>query len=326
MKKNGFTLIEMAVVVFILGVTSLIVAPVLSELTTSQHNAYRAQQTLINRQIAAALVEWAELSSSTNGKLPAPTATDGGFFTPVDPANGSLRNHVKMNGVYQLEINDDNRAAQNLRMYQMVSDLVRQTEYGTQTGPNILLDYQYGVIYSTTCRKADTSCNNSTAGASGVMTSSNFFTWQPTAPDYGPAYISSLPVQMNRLAQQVKRTDRIEKALVRYYTMKQNESPTSTANFFPQPADTTVLASPVNGCWQYWAPVDQVLSVVGISATENGKTPWGGIISYCRDYDPSGTQGANTAPHFAALRFNKDLSKGINPDTVDFSKNVILTF
>src|SRR5690606_29625636 len=96
-------------------------------------------------------------------------------------------------------------------------------------------------------------------------------------------------------------------------------------------APNLVRSVPVMNCYDGWYSLDalnvNVLAQIGLDPTEFGVTAWGGTIEYCRDYEPSPEAGytANDAPHYAALRFNQNLSKALAP-TNNASQNVIVTF
>ncbi|PND65923.1 type II secretion system protein, partial [Escherichia coli] len=62
---RGFTLIEMMVTMILIGIVSIIVSPVLGEMTSSRIAAYRAHQTAMNEKNAQAFVTWAATISPT---------------------------------------------------------------------------------------------------------------------------------------------------------------------------------------------------------------------------------------------------------------------
>lgn len=327
---RGFTLIEMLITMVLIGIVSIIVSPLLNEITSSQMASYRAQQQTMNRRIADALLTHARTSSPTGAlPLPASNGTDT-FSVPTDAtANSTLNTLLQMAGVPGTEVNDDGRAAHNARAYQMLQN-THTIPFDVQSGPQVNLLYQYGVVYSTGCPKADTSCNKSpVAGASPVLNSSNSGSWQPSAPDFGMASFSTLPVQIEMLAKTKTATYKVRDAFVEYFRQQQAANPSSTTNFYPNNGSSPVASASANqGCWYPWINLASttVLNTVGLSPVEYGSTAWGGRLEYCRDYDSAGSSSANAAPHYGAIRLHRDISGAFAPDPSIASKNVVFTF
>ncbi|PND66041.1 hypothetical protein, partial [Escherichia coli] len=61
-----------------------------------------------------------------------------------------------MTGVPGEEVNDDGRAALDVRVYQKAPPVLYSTPLDIQSGPVVNLLYEYGAVYITACPKADT--------------------------------------------------------------------------------------------------------------------------------------------------------------------------
>ena len=327
---RGFTLIELMVTMILIGIVSIIVSPVVGEMTSSRIAAYRAHQTMMNQRIAQAYVTYAATVSAT-GALPSPVTDASQYFWSVpSDLGGTLATILQMGGVPGEEVNDDGRAAQNMRVYQKTAGIVYGTPLDVQSGPVVYLLYEYGAVYSTNCPKLDNICNKSPrAGASAVLDTSNYGTWTVTAPDFGVVYFSTLPVQLSMLAKTKTRVYKVRDAFASYFRQMQAGSPGSTTNFYPNSGAAVVASAASNqGCWYNWINLasTSVLTTVGLAPAEFGVTTWGGRIEYCRDYDATGSASADAVPHYGAIRFHRDISGGFAPDTSIASNNVILTF
>lgn len=328
---RGFTLIEMLITIVLIGIVSIIVSPLLNEMTSSQVASYRAYQQTMNRRITDAFLTYARTSSATGAlPLPASNGTDT-FSVPTDTsASSTLNTILQMAGVPGTEVNDDGRAAHNVRSYQVVQNLTQTMPFDVQSGPQVNLLYQYGVVYSTVCPKSDTSCNKSpVGGGSPVLNGSNYGSWQPSAPDFGMVSISTLPVQLEMLAKTKTATFKVREAIVAYFKQQQAAAPSSTTNFYPNNGSSAVASASSNqGCWYPWINLASttVLNTVGLSPSEYGNTAWGGRLEYCRDYDSAGSSSPDAAPHYGALRLHRDISGAFAPDPSIASKNVVFTF
>lgn len=328
---RGFTLIELMVTMILIGIVSIIVSPILGEMTSSRIAAYRAQQTTMNQKVAQAFITYAS-TVSTTGALPAPysNGTDT-FSAPTNlTSSSSLNTVLQMTGVPGEEVNDDGRAAKNVRVFQKAPSIMYSTPFDVQSGPVVRLLFEYGAVYITTCPRADTSCNKTPLpGASVALTGSNHGSWTTTAPDFGAAYVSTLPVQLAMLAKARTNVYKARDAFSAYFRMLQAASPAATTNFYPNSGASVVAnASSNQGCWYNWINLasTSVLTTVGLPPAEFGVTTWGGRIEYCRDYDATGSASADAVPHYGAIRFHRDISGGFAPDTSIASNNVILTF
>lgn len=338
--QSGFTLIEMLIVVIVIGVISILLAPTFSSLTMSQRGAYSEKQKVNNQLINTALLNFSRYNS-TLGSLPTPI-TSGTLFNAIyDPAGATapaiaLTTALTQIGINSLEINSDNFSSQRVRVYQLVTGLTQSLPMHFQSGPLINLTYQYGAIYQTACASLDSTCNPTAAttvpGDSVKMTAANYSTWTTTGTDLPAVFVSSLPMQKQMLAASTQRFDNIRDKLTGYLRIQQNQAAaTDTTNWYPSESASLGGATPgVNqGCRDGWYNLltgTIVLPSVGLSSAEYGSTAWGGVIQYCRDYDALGVKVANAAPHYGAIRVNKNLSLGLAPDAVTLANNIVLTF
>jgi prepilin-type N-terminal cleavage/methylation domain-containing protein len=339
--QKGFTLIELVLVIVIIGVVSIILSPVFSALTSSQKGAYNEKQKINNQLIASGLLNFARYSS-TLGSLPSPYSSlpsiANAIYNPGDTSVGgmAIATAITQTGINPREINDDGFNAQRVRVYQLVTGLTQQIPLYFQSGPLVTVAYQFGAIYQTACERSAATCNPSAGtgipGDSLVLTSTNFSTWTTTGTDSQPNFVSNLPLQKQMLASTNQRLDKIRDALVGYLRAQQNQaSATDTTNWFPTEVSSLGGASPGTnqGCrdgWYSLASGTVILPTVGLGTSEFGATAWGGVIQYCRDFDPTGVKVPNASPHYGAVRINKNVSLGIPPDSVTASNNIVLTF
>jgi type II secretory pathway pseudopilin PulG len=338
--QGGFTIAELVVAAAVLGVMSLALTSTFSGLTGAMKASYNERQRLNNQKIRDGLLKYARYHS-TLGALPTPytlasSSIKNAVYNPSSSTTAGLNlaSVLMESGVSTTEINDDNYGSKRLRVYQMVPDLTVTVPLYFQSGPITTLTYQYGVIYQTDCSKTDTSCNNGTLmpGSSATMTSSNYATWTTSGNDVAAVAISSLPIQKQMLATTQVKLDKLRDAFIAYMRMKQQTAlATDTTNWYPSGSSSLSGQTPGTnqGCRDGWYNLSSdtvILPELGLQSGEYGSTAWSGRVEYCRDYDPAGTSGANTPPHNGALRINKNVSTGSNPDTTTASNNIFLSF
>ena len=345
-RQHGFTLVELLIAVMVIGVITILLAPTFNSLITAQQLAYYEKHRLNNQLIAAALLSYAA-NSTRHGRLPAPYTGNGYTKTIYNPNDGSaagvaLTQALTQSGINPIEINDDGTASQKVRVYQLVQGLTQQVPLYFQSGPLVTLTYDFGAIYLTACPKNNSTCNPTAAtgvpGSSPALTAANYSTWTTTGTDDRPYFVSSLPLQKQMLATTVQRLEKVRDALLAYFRAQQiTAAAGDTTNWYPNQAGASAAGSMSGatpsanqGCRDGWYNLSSagvsVLPAVGLSAQEYGVTAWGGPIEYCRDYDPTGTSGANTPPHYAAIRIHANVSAGIAPDSAVPGNNIVLTF
>lgn len=343
----GFTLVELLVTVIIISITSIIITLAYNDMITGQRSAYFEKHRLNNQLIGnVALLNYAA-NSMLNGRLPAPYTGGGYTKTIYNPADGTapgiaLSSALMQTNINPAEINDDGTAAQNVRVYQMVSGLTQPMPLYSQSGPLVTISFDYGAIYLTACPKAGANCNPTAAtgipGASPALTGANLTTWTTAGTDGPPTFVSSLPVQKMMLAGTVQRLDKLRDILLGYLRTKQQTAGGGDAtNWFPNQTGASAAGSlsgatpGINqGCRDGWYDLSNgsvlVLPEIGLGVQEYGTTAWGGVVQYCRDYDPLASKVADAAPHVAAIRINSSVSLGIAPDGGVPGNNVVLTF
>lgn len=338
-RQAGFSLVELLITVIALGIVSIALSQVISSTSTAQRQMYVERAKLTNHRIADALLQMAE-SGSVLGTLPVPYTGAGRISTVYNPTDTStdgqrLAMLLRSTGLQVNEINDDGTAATNARVYQRVTGLTQSIPLSFQAGPQVTLTYQFGVVYMTSCRIADATCHPTAAsglpGASPRMTAANAASWTVTTPDVAPVFVSTLPTQKRMLATTSERLERVRDALVSYFRARQlSAAAGDPTNFYPSSAVSLGGQQPNanQGCRDGWYNLFTdvaILGEVGLGAAEFGRTAWGGVIEYCRDFDPLGTGAPNSTPHFGAIRIHASVSEGLDPSSNE-ADNLILSF
>lgn len=337
--SSGFSLVELLVVIFIIGI--ILSVTDMGGINKLNNRYYATKQESINKNITAALLQHAKTNTAL-GVLPTPYIGTGYNSTIYDPANAALAQVFRSANMAPNEINDDGTTAQNVRVYQMVS-LTQPTPLDFQSGPLTILTYQYGEVHQTICAKANAACNTVAPlipGTSIAMTAANYKTWTTTGTDLRPEFFSSLPMQKQMLALTSQRLSDLRDKFTGQFRAKQlTAAADDTTNWYPYPYAAGIPATPFpnlagatastnQSCWDGWYNLNgatiNILAQLGLSQTQFGTTAWGGQIEYCRDYDPA-LRGANSLPHFAALRINQSVSLGGSP-TALLSDNIFITF
>lgn len=338
--QQGFTLIELVISVIILGIMLVVTGPAISSALTMMEAAKRDEVVVNNQKLARAMMSFAR--NSNGGRLPAPYTGSGvasGLYNPANTtaAGQELAMELRNTGVPVGDINSDAAVIENVKVYRRVAGLTYSVPLYFTSGTRVVLTYDVGAITQTACAKAS-SCNTGTPGASPALTAANITTWQPTLPDYGAVVFSTLPEQKNMLRMTVGRINRLSDRMAsEFYTRMRLSAANSTQNFYPRPTNAGAPnlsgRNPVTnmGCHDGWYRLNasnvNVLTQIGLDANEFGVTAWNGAIDYCRDYEPTAvsTATANTAPHYAALRFNRNISLGaVSAGTV--ANDVVVTF
>nr|WP_258190088.1 type II secretion system protein [Stutzerimonas stutzeri] len=339
-RERGFSLIELTIAVAILGAIFAITGPAINSALTMMEGAKRDETVLNNQKLASGMMAFAR--NSNNGRLPAPFTGDGvhsGLYDPSDDsaAGQALSLELRNTGVPVNAINSDSAIVENVKVYRRVAGLSYVMPLYFTTGSPVTLTYDVGSITQTRCPKSN-SCNSGTPGASPAMNTGNVTSWVQVDPDFGAIVFSTLPEQKNMLRLTTARINKLTDRLTsEFYTRMRLAAANSTQNFYPAPnnAGAPNLAgrnpNSFMGCHDGWyrlnAPNVNVLAQLGLDPNEFGITPWGGAIEYCRDYEPSGASSAtaDTAPHYAALRFNRNLSAAGVPTNVP-ANDIVVTF
>lgn len=287
-----------------------------------------------NRLIADALYDYARLHTD-KGNLSAP-GTDNRVYNPAAVEAPTLESLFGQAGLATAEINTDGMAAGNARVYQRATGFSMNVPLFGKNGTSVALNYEIGTVYLTNCPYGTASCyTNGRPGNSATLTSANATTWTADTNDIAPAMISTLPLQRAKLAATVSTLNVLRDRITEYVTEQQRAAAADiTTNFWPKRLNNSLkgldgkASAAANGnCHDGWYNLssDTVLTNVSLDTAEHGKTAWGAAIEFCRDYDPAGA-GANTPPHYAALRIHKSVSDGLAPDPSDPSKNAIISF
>lgn len=344
-RQSGFTLIELLITVIVIGVVGTALMPWFNNWLTASKTAYFEKHQLNNQTISSALLNFAT-TSTQYGRLPKPFTGGGYVSTIYNPADATvsgteLAQSLTMSGVNPNEINDDGTSARKVRVYQLVPDLMMQVPLNFQSGPLVMLTFDYGAIYLTTCTLTGSVCNPAPSGVPGVspeMNGLNYSTWKSVEPDGAATFVSSLPIQKQMLATTVQRLDKVRDTLLTYLRTQQvTGAGGDKTNWFPNQAGASAAGilsggSPATnqGCRDGWYDLNSatvtVLQTVGLSPEEFGSTAWGGAIQYCRDYDATAVKVPNTPPHYGAIRILRNVSVGLPPDAAVAGNNIVLTF
>jgi prepilin-type N-terminal cleavage/methylation domain-containing protein len=343
--QQGFTLLELVIAVTLLGLISISMAPVFKMFLAAKSQTYTENQAAINTRLSQGLLAHAREVSQL-GQLPAPYTQAASRlynapYNPADVSDTAVGPYLVQTRVASQEINDDNTAAARVRVYQRLAGLTQDVPLYFQSGPAVRLTYDFGALYSTNCPRANTSpsCNVNPAlgipGASPVLTAANYLTWKTVSPDYPAVVFSTLQLQKDMLRLTATRLDKVRDGFASYFRAKvMSASASDSTNWYPKPSSgtpnmATLLPLTNQGCRDGWYDLSStdILTQIGLSTAELGKTAWGGTVEYCRDYDPAGTGAANSPPHFAALRINKNVSAGGAPDAIlPANGNIVLSF
>lgn len=328
-RQQGFTLVELFVVVVVLGVLSVSIAPYFDVAQVLRSEAYTLDQDRINRGIAAAMME--SVSATDDLDLPAPFNDAGNniFSAPLDPsdaANLELVQYIQDRAIDVTEIDDDGTNLERVRVYQRVNDQTIDVPVTGASGPRVTLTYDVGAIYQTRCERIDNACNGAPLpGDSPALDAANIGSWDTTGTDSNPVMISTISLHRERLRITAFRLNRVRDQIRAYANAQLLAAPPgSTTNYLP--ASGTPNGARTQGCWEDWQDLEStsVLSTVGLGSAEFGVTAWGGPIEYCSDYDPA-NDGPDVQPHVGALRLNRSVSLGQAPSAT-VGDNVFLTF
>ena len=343
--ERGFSLIELAIAVVMVGIMSMALAPIFSWMTATRNQLYDKEQSQYQRSIVAAMINYAAYYT-TDGTLPAPYTNAGddlhysvADLTPDNADETAILNYLYQEGLETQTIFSDGSAGHRVRVFQRVTGLTNSVPLYLHSGPLVTLTYDYGALYLTACA-FDEVCNAGLPGDSVALTNLNFSTWATAGLDKKADLFSTLNLQMKKLKQTGENLIAIRSKLEEFVALSSlSAAAGDMTNWFPAPTGGAAVdlsgSNPVTnqGCHDGWYDLTQtvttnILAQMGLSATEYANTAWGGSIEYCRDYEPlaTGVGSADTPPHYAALRVNEDMSKGISPDNAVIGNNVFITF
>lgn len=338
-RHQGFTLIEALISLTLLGILTFLFGGTIGSALSLKKTADQDRQSFTNQAIGGVLLDYARTISAT-GQLPAPI-NSGAVRYGIYDADANLFTLLTQARIGRTEINGDGLAADNVRVYQLIDGLTQTVPLIAQSGPAVTLTYQQAAIYSTACPRAGT-CNTvggpgGIPGVSGIYQASNLSTWGLTGTDYGLTMISTFALQRQMLNVTVDRLYTIRDKMALYVAEKQRAVAASdTTNYYPRPTvaapasqmgTTTDCHNSTAGDGWYRLDNSNILTQIGLSTTEHGKTAWGGQIHFCPDYDIAGTAGNDQPPHYAALRISNTPVTTLNPTgSATNIGNVVIVF
>lgn len=330
-RSRGFTLIELLVTVLVFATAVTAITPLMAQLSTDRQIAARERQANALFKIRTAYLRHRALQ----GSLPAPYTGGGYRSTIADPGDPILWPLLKAAGLSDHTINDDGSAYRQLRVAQCVPGLTQAANLFGSGGPAVFVTYTHCALYNTRCAFSDP-CNSGVPGDSAAMTALNYASWETTGDDSDPVFVSDVFLALQELRQTADRLVTIRSKLrARFNADLLTAAAGSTTNHYPRPngagAPDLSGAAPASnqGCRDGWYDLSaanvNVLTQLGLDAAEHGRTVGGGRIEYCPDYDPDGSGGADTPPHFAALRIHRSVSTVATPDGADAVNNAFLS-
>lgn len=373
--QRGFTLVELAIAMTLLGILTMIIAPNFTNLSGVQGRQADLAAKAENQALRETVEDWVRTQSS-DGLLPAPVTSNGRAYSLCDSASsvtGNLCEFIRnrkgtLQGVFH-----DEKAAKNLKVFQSVNTLQQTVPLFLQSGPILRVDYSVGAIYSTKCSNlASSGCLGDASnppGDSAVLTASNYANWTASGADFGAIVFSTLPIQLERASALANQIDDVRTAFQKYfdsaYSLVLSQCSTTTSgggisllgliglgststtttcstsdlknlNLYPTatgsgaPVLSGRTPSSNQGCRDGWYDLGasnvNILDVIGLDKAQFGRTPWAGQIQYCRDYDVTGGNGANTFPHYAALRVHTRVAREKIPSATDSTQNLVISF
>lgn len=329
-KQKGFTLVELLISVVILGILMAIVGPMFSTALTFMSSAKKSEVQLNNQKLAAGMLSYAR---NNGGQLPAKQNNYRLYDEGAEEGTAGYQLYLELTGtgVPTSQINTAGYGVDAVKRYQVVGGLKHTQPLFVNTGDNVTLTYQVGVIYQTDCPKgggcdgAAIPDHSATGSETGKLTEDNIASWDVKGADHSAIMINTLAEQKVMLRVTIGRLNRLSDRISSHYYAKARASESSGENFFAGQAQQETAAT-TDGCWTAWDNLSSsdTLTSIGLSRGEYGKTAWNGNVEYCRDYKPTGLGGQ--PPFYAALRINRDLKEGSNPDNLQRNNNVIITF
>lgn len=335
--QQGFTLIELIITIFVLGVLTLVFSQFWSSGLSAASAAVDAEQEAINHRLGSVLLDYAANAAvNPTGDLPVPYTNGSTMrYAITDGSNATLQALLVQARIRPVLAQSDGTPADNVRVYQTVTGQTLSTPLYNTFGPAITLTYSEAVIIATHCQRSAT-CNTvgtgGVPGTSGVFNAANLSTFALTGDDYGLERLSTLAVQKQKLQQTADNIDAIRTRLQELFRERQRSAAANdTTNFFPRqlvvvPAAAMGTTTDCHNDGWYRLDNSDILTQLSLQNTVYGKTAWGGQIHYCPDYDATGAKAADAPPHFAALKILTSPSAGGSPPASSNVGSTIIPF
>lgn len=329
-RQRGVTLLEFVVAAAILGGASIILSGAMGTFKTMQERAYLERQLAINNLIAEAMLDYADTPHALlpeegvtgknfiRGVLPTPTIAalpDGRtqrriIVSPTATTSmQTLMPYLIGKGFPANQLLSDGRKNGRVRTYLKVShgNGVLYESIPFMGSGQVRMHYEVGVVYLPACRQAD-SCATSPSWSNSIN-ASNVSTWAPSPDSLATVHFSTRSSQRRWVKVYEEQVVELAQALTLYFKKSAEAAPAAPTNWFPGTALPVMDPLTNKGCRTPWVNLEMdpdILAAVGLSR-KYATNPWGSPVFYCRDYDPSGTKGADTRPHFGALAIKKNL-------------------
>lgn len=336
--QNGFTLLEMLVVVTLLGIAGAIFSTNTSMLITSSNALWTAQQDRNNFKILQAHLDYADTNAGAGSLLDPQTYGDYNNspinLTSTDAEWVAFREIAQNRGLILQNAASDGSPAQKLKVYQKYST-TRAVPIDGIAGETVTLAYDVGAVYQTQCR-IDESCNDALPSDTTALTAANFTTWTTAGTDSDPLVFSTYQIQYENWLETYSRITTLISKMNSYVNLAILSNPgdaqTNNLNIAPSGAGALDLsgqdAATNQNCYDGWYPLNDanvnILDQLGLTESTYSSGFWGGRIDYCRDYDPA-LEGEGTGVHAMALRIHGVPTSGSAPSATA-SENRFFTF
>ena len=330
-KSSGFTLIELLITMVIIGIMSSIAGAVWMQYTSLANQLAKKERYMDVIAIKNTLLKFSALDN--NGRLPAPY--NGGDYNNacLDTVNVNMKSYFSLfSNSHFGDVNNDGSISKNVRVCQRVTGLTYQQSVSGFNGAEVLLNYDVGVVYQTNCSLYDTTCNTGVPGDSLAYTATG---WATAGEDGQAVEYSTLSVQQAMWSRTYKKLTEISDVMKNYrFDLIKSNAADDTTNWNLGPTlsseDMSGQSAAANqGCYDGWYDLKgtniDILSKYGMNKDIYSITEFGGVVEYCRNYDPA-DKGVDTLPHLAAIRVNKNVSQMLNPDNANIANNLIISF
>lgn len=206
--QKGFTLIELALVVLILGITTVLMGSTLQRLALINAKSKAQNDLITNQKIAYSMLQWAEYGDTTMS-LPTPyngTCSAGICYGGVNAITSSsgdyqdLYTYLTAQNIRPAVFNaSDSIANPYARIYQTAPGQTLDVPINDTNGEVVTLTYDVGVLYQSTCLYSSGAACFTASGA--TWTGANFNTWTAPTTATGVYSFSTLPLQKKKLQQ-----------------------------------------------------------------------------------------------------------------------------